>query len=109
MPYQMKTDEILEALQQSGHPAAPVFQETLEGLTNAMAVCLAQSHGIIAGVGTFQGTSFAGLCVPFYPASVRQGLPDAMEGYDHESEWRFDESFPAGYPLAFDPRTKESN
>lgn len=103
MSYQMKIDEVLEALLNSNHPAADAFQGVLEQTANAMAICLAASQGVVAGVGTFEGVGFAGLCVPFFPALEGQPLPECMDGYDESEEWEFDPDFEPAAGTGFRP------
>ena len=63
MIYQLKIDEILEALINSNDARAREFQGEAEALANSMATRLANSQGIIAGVGDFQGLCPFSRCV----------------------------------------------
>lgn len=103
MSYQMKPDEILESLQNCGHPSAAEFERALCSVTNLMALALAQSQGIVAGVGTFEGVGFAGVCVPFFPAYDGQPLPDCMNGMDEAEEWIFDAEFEPSAGIGYRP------
>lgn len=87
MSYQVKADEIMEALQLAQHPRAAQLIKAVEAVVDAAAQDLADHLGVKCGVGTFEGIAFAGLCVPFYQAHEGQALPDALEGFDDEDEW----------------------
>ena len=90
MSYQLKADEILEALAIAGAPRAAELTAKIEAATNEAAQYLAEITGTIAGVGDFQSLNFAGLCVPFHPAHEGQAIPDCMAGFDADDEWIFD-------------------
>lgn len=85
MSYQLKADEILEAL--AGSPRGDEFKARIEAATNEAAEYLAEITGTVAGVGDFQGLAFAGLCVPFFAAYEGQEIPECMEGFDDADEW----------------------
>lgn len=87
MSYQLRTDEILEALSLSGNPAAAEYVRKVEAAANEAAQFLAQITGTAAGIGDFQGLGFAGLCVPFRPAFQGQPLPELLAGFDNPNEW----------------------
>lgn len=87
MAYQLRADEIMEALQVADHPRAARLIKMVEEAVNLAAWDLAEHLGVKCGAGDFQGVAFAGLCVPFYPASEGQALPDALEGFDNAEEW----------------------
>jgi predicted RecB family endonuclease len=89
MSYQLRADEIMQALRDSKAPGAAALVASVEATVNAAADALARHLGIEAGTGDFQGLAFAGLCVPFHPASEDQPLPDVLNGYDDEDEWEF--------------------
>ncbi len=102
MSYTLKTDELLEALQQDGDPTAPAFQKALEGLADAMAQRLADRHQVGVGEASFEGVAFAGTACTFHPAYRGQPVPDAMRGFDNLEEWQ---PFAEGLrePVAGDP------
>jgi hypothetical protein len=89
MSYQLKLDEMLEALTAIKHPMAAEYIKRTEELANGAATVLALSLGIKAGVGSFEGLGFAGTCVPFFPANPGQDLPQVFAEYefDTEDEW----------------------
>lgn len=87
MSYQLRLDEILDALSIAGHPRAAEFRSTIETITTTMANELAALAGVDCDAASFQGTAFAGTCVPFMPKYEGQPLPEILEGYDNEEEW----------------------
>lgn len=87
MSYQLRADEIMEALQRAQHPRAARLIEFVEAAVNLAAWDLAEHLGVKCGVGDFQGVAFAGLCVPFYPGSDGQPIPEALQGFDSADEW----------------------
>lgn len=93
MSYQLKIDEILEALSLGHAPRYAEFRTKIEALANEAAEYLAEFTGTVAGVGDFQGLAWAGLCVPFFAAHEGQEIPECMEGLDDASEWCVAEPF----------------
>ena len=87
MSYQLKADEILEALNFADAPRYAEFREKMESVANEAAQYLAEITGTVAGVGDFQGLAFAGLCVPFFAAHEGQEIPECMEEFDDANEW----------------------
>lgn len=87
MSYQLKTDEVMEALQRAAHSQAAAFIAELEALTWRAATALATKTGTVCGEASFEGVAFAGTCVPFFQAAEGQPLPECMEGYDNPEEW----------------------
>ncbi len=89
MSYQLNLDQMLDAMQAIEHPKAAECVKLAEGLANHIAVLLAAHLGINHGVGTFEGTAFAGLCVPFSPAYPGQPLPVVFAEFefDDAAEW----------------------
>lgn len=87
MTYQLRTDEILEALSRADAPRYQEFKALLEAATQGAAHYLAELAGCKCGSGSFEGLAFAGLCVPFYPAHEGQELPEIIAGFDNKEEW----------------------
>ena len=89
MSYQLKTDEICEALNDAGVPNACDLIARYEALATEMAQALAVHIGVSCGVASFEGLAFAGTCAPFHPAFAGQPLPDvfASNEFDNATEW----------------------
>lgn len=87
MSYQLKIDEILEALSLADAPRYQEFRTKIEAAANEAAEYLAEHTGTIAGVGDFQGLGWAGLCVPFFAKHEGQEIPECMQGLDDANEW----------------------
>lgn len=89
MSYQLKLDEMLDVMQSSNHPKADECVKLAENLANHIAVLIGSHLGIDHGTGTFEGTAFAGLCVPFHPAYDGQPLPPVLaeHNFDDAEEW----------------------
>lgn len=102
MSYQLRVDEIMQALIDSAHPQARICQKLLEDTTTRLAVALARHLGIRHGVGEFEGLGFAGTCVSFYPAYAGQPLPSVLadNAYDDAEEWAPDNFPPVPVDLA---------
>lgn len=82
MAYQLKADEMLDALSAAG--IAGDFVARMEALADDMANALcAANPGLSCDKASFQGSAFAGTCVPFYGTD----LPDMIEGYDDPDEF----------------------
>lgn len=89
MSYQVRFEEMLDALSEINHPDAEEFTRRYEELGNEMANRLATALEISYSDGDFQGVAFAGFCVPFRPAFEGQALPSAIDSYDNKEEWEF--------------------
>lgn len=87
MSYQMKPDELLEALQGADAEIAAHFEGALCQTLDAMALVLARICNVTAGETTMQGVGFAGICTPFNPSYRGQRLPEVMQGYDAADAW----------------------
>ena len=89
MSYQLKLDEMLDALRASNHPRTEQFIQGVEHIAQAISNDLAAHLGIKNGIGTFEGTAFAGLCTAFFPAYKGQPLPEVFERFkfDNSEEW----------------------
>lgn len=87
MSYQLKLDEMLDALCNSGHPQAEQFKRLVEATADVLASALCHQLDIECDTASFQGTAFAGTCVPFRPKHVGQSLPEAIANYDDPEEW----------------------
>lgn len=87
MSYQLKIDEMLDALCNSDHPQAAQFTQLVEATADVLASAICQQLDIECEPATFQGAAFAGTCVPFRPKHEGQELPPELEGYDTEEEW----------------------
>ena len=87
MSYQMKLDEMLEALQSVNPEQAAIHVRALCAVGDSMAFALSVALDIRAGETTMQGVAFAGICCPFNPKHEGQPLPDALDGYDNAEEW----------------------
>jgi hypothetical protein len=61
MSYQMKLDEMQEALRNADHPQADAFEAALCAIGDAMAAALAARFYIIAGEAAQAGAAFAGI------------------------------------------------
>jgi hypothetical protein len=90
MAYQLRIDEIQEALNAAGHPAAHAFEQALCGIADAMAEALSLALDVDCGTSSQEGKAFGGICVPFHPRYKGQPLPDALDGMDSEEEWEAD-------------------
>lgn len=87
MAYQLKLDEMLDALCNSGHPQALQFTQLVEATADILSSALCQQLDIECEAATFQGAAFAGTCVPFRPKHEGQELPPELDGYDNDEEW----------------------
>ncbi len=87
MAYQLKLDEIIEALGNAEHPLADYLKSAVEALAQIAGEALAAHLGIECGSADCQESAFAGLCMPFWPKYRDQELPPAMSGFDSEEEW----------------------
>jgi len=90
MAYQLRSDEILEALSRSKEPRAADYIKLVELATQSAAEYLAGLAGCKCGDGAFESLAFAGLCVPFHPAFKGQELPEIIAGFDNVEEWSDD-------------------
>lgn len=87
MAFQLKIDEMLDALCNMGHPQADELTKSVEAVANDLSAALCQSLDIQCDAASFQGAAFAGTCVPFRPKHEGQPLPDEIAPYDSEEEW----------------------
>jgi hypothetical protein len=92
MSYQLKLDEMQEALSNCGHPQADAFERALCSIGEAMAEALSERLHIDVGIIDQQGVAFAGICAPFNPRYRGQPLPNAMLGYDDDDAWDSDDA-----------------
>jgi hypothetical protein len=84
MSYQLKIDEMLDALVLAGHPQAHELTKQTEALADTLAAAVCKHFDVWADAASFEGVAFAGTCVPFYSDGP---LPDGLRGYDDENEW----------------------
>lgn len=98
MTKQLNTDEMLDVLHAINHPSFSKFRGDVEQIAEEMADAIAESLDVECGSASFEGTSFAGTCVPFWAKAAGQPCPEAMQEFD-EGEW----SDPDGNDL--DPET----
>jgi hypothetical protein len=87
MAYQLKLDEMLDALCNSGHPQALQFTQLVEATADILSSALCQQLDIECEAATFQGAAFAGTCAPFRARHAGQALPDEIAHYDDPAEW----------------------
>ncbi|CDO34017.1 hypothetical protein [Novosphingobium sp. KN65.2] len=87
MSYQLKLDEMLEALQSVAPDKALTFERALCATGNGMAFALATLLDIEAGETTMQGMDFGGICCPFRPKHEGQPMPWPIDGYDDAEAW----------------------
>lgn len=89
MSIQLQIDEMLEALFHANHPQAPLFQQQLEQLAEAMADEVAEVLKINRnGPARFEGLGFAGTCAPFEPRNPGQECPGFLLDFDIEvQQW----------------------
>lgn len=90
MAYQLKIDEMLDALCNAGHPDARELTRATEALADRLSAAIATACNITAEPASFQGLAFAGTCVPFYPKFDGQEVPEMIAGYDDENEFQFE-------------------
>lgn len=92
MAYQLKADEILEALSACGVDGTEELTQRFEAVVQEMAEKLASHLGIECGEASAQGIAFAGTCVAFLPVEPGQPLPDIFAQYEFDSaeEWDAD-------------------
>lgn len=103
MSYQMKLDEMQEALSRAGHPQAEAFERALCAIGDAMADALAVQFDLCNGSTEQHGVGFAGICCPFNPSHRGQPLPDALADFDDADAWESDaDDLPAA------PETEEA-
>lgn len=82
MAYQLKIDEMLDAMEAHGIEAD--FITRIEAIADEMANAICAANlGLTCGKASFQGVAFAGTCVPFYGDK----LPDMISGYDSDDEF----------------------
>lgn len=87
MSFQLKIDEMRDALCEMGHPQAPQLTRLVESTADTLAAALSWKLDIICDRASFQGLGFAGTCVPFRPAYEGQELPAEIATYDDKAEW----------------------
>lgn len=87
MAFQLKIDEMLDALCASGHPDAVQLTKIVESTADVLSSAICQQLGIECDPASFQGMAFAGTCVPFRPKHAGQALPPEIAAYDSEDEW----------------------
>jgi len=87
MAFQLKIDEMLDALCASGHPDAVQLTKIAESTADVLSSAICQQLDITCSPASFQGVAFAGTCVPFRPKYEGQELPPEIAEYDSEDEW----------------------
>lgn len=87
MSFQLKIDEMLDALCLMEHPEAEALTRQVEAAADALAFALCTKLDIECEAASFQGEAFAGTCVPFRPKYEGQPLPEEIASYDSEEEW----------------------
>ena len=87
MSYQLKLDEMQEALASIDHPQAQAFEAALCAVGNAMAAALCAALDLDCGEAEQHGIAFAGICCPFHPTYRGQPLPVALAGFDDDDAW----------------------
>lgn len=84
MAYQLRLDEIVEAMQRAEMPEADTYQAVIERLGTVMAKSLAAKIGVECGEVTYDCGFFG---APFMPDFDGQALPDEIKGLDDEHCW----------------------
>lgn len=89
MSYQLRLDEMMDACTAANVPGGLEMIREVEAIAARMANAIAAHLGITCGDASFQGTAFAGTCVPFFPAFEGQPLPDVFAEFkfDNAEEW----------------------
>lgn len=93
MAFQLKIDEMLDALTNDGHPRSAELTRLVEATADILAAAICDKYDIVTGGASFQGEAFAGTCVPFYAKYEGQELPQEIAPYDDENEWCVDPDF----------------
>jgi hypothetical protein len=87
MSFQLKIDEMLDALCEMGHPQASELTRLVESTADVLSAALCWKLDITCERASFQGLGFAGTCVPFRPKHHGQELPAEIASYDDKEEW----------------------
>lgn len=86
MTKQLSIDEMLDVLEEIGHPAFSVLKSMVESIADQCASAISESLNVRCGKAQFEGTAFAGTCVPFWAGFPGQPCPEPMLFHD-ETEW----------------------
>lgn len=92
MGYQMKLDDMQEALSRASHPQANAFEQALCAIGDAMAEALSEQFDVDIGGTEQHGQGFAGICCAFNPRYRKQPLPEAFECFDDDEAWFSDDA-----------------
>lgn len=89
MSYQLRADEVLEALQSTNHPMTEQLVQEVEAAVQRAADAVSEALHIDNGLATFEGLAFAGLCVAFFPSYEGQPIPEIFEDhqFDNREQW----------------------
>lgn len=84
MSYQLRIDEINEAMQRAKMPEVNHYTAVIERLGTVMAKSLATKIGVDCGDVTYDCGFFG---APFFPVTDGQPLPDELKNLDDEECW----------------------
>ena len=92
MTKQINTDELLDILTEIDPDGVQQWQTQIEAITSQMAERVALLLNVQCGSASFEGTGFAGTCVPFW-GRPGQACPEPLKDYD-ETEWTDEDGEP---------------
>lgn len=90
MAIQLKPDEMLDFLRWAGHSSYPLLKQMVENQADILAAAVAETFPelTVRDSASFEGTAFAGTCVPFEP-TVRGPVPEVLQFFAVEvQEWK---------------------
>lgn len=89
MAFQLRLEEVLQALTEIDHPDARAIIASIEDLTSQAARALAAELDVDVGHATYD---LGFIAVPFAPKFENQTLPGALAPYDNAEEWEIEAS-----------------
>lgn len=87
MGIQLKTDEMLEILQQINHPQYTHAKQAVESAASFAAALVAGHFQTNVSHATFEGIGFAGTCAAFSPKKPDQPCPNIFTEFDDPNAW----------------------
>ena len=88
MAFQMRADEMLDALKTVNHPMAEKFEELLNATANTFAKAICDHFNVTCNLANFD---LAMTAAPFYPSYDGQPLPNGWQHYDSADQFIYDE------------------
>jgi hypothetical protein len=82
----LTADEMLDVLLHIKHPKFNLLKAKMEQLADEIGELIAVSLDVDCGPASFEGSAFAGTCVPFLAKRVGQPCPEPLLQFD-QTEW----------------------